>query len=86
MSDVFHERVPSEFRDRIMEVTRKAPWHTYLLLTKRPERMAEYFQTRKVPLNVWLGTTVEAAEYKHRIDVLRSIKWVLSNSYPVNLF
>lgn len=74
MSDVFHERVPSEFRDRIMEVTRKAPWHTYLLLTKRPERMAEYFQTRKVPLNVWLGTTVEAAEYKYRIDILRSIK------------
>ena len=36
--------------------------------------MAEYLQTRKVPLNVRLGTTVEAAEYKYRIDILRSIK------------
>ena len=36
--------------------------------------MAEYFKTRKVPLNVWIGTTVEPAEYKYRIDILRSIK------------
>ena len=36
--------------------------------------MAEYFQNHYVPENAWLGTTVEAAEYKHRIDVLRSIK------------
>ena len=36
--------------------------------------MAEYFQTREVPQNAWLGTTVEAAEYKYRVDILRSIK------------
>lgn len=74
ISDIFHVDVSFEFVDKIMEVTRRTPWHTYLVLTKRPERMAEYFQTREVPQNVRLGTTVEAAEYKHRIDVLRSIK------------
>lgn len=74
ISDIFHVDVSFEFVDKIMEVTRRTPWHTYLVLTKRPERMAEYFQTREVPQNVRLGTTVEAAEYKHRIDILRSIK------------
>ena len=74
IADLFHEKVSFEFVDKVMEVIRKTPWHTYLVLTKRPERMAEYFQTRKVPLNVRLGTTVEAAEYKYRIDILRSIK------------
>lgn len=73
MSDLFHKDVPSWYIDRVMDVIRSANIHTYQILTKRTERMAEYFSTRAVPDNVWLGTTVESAEYKGRIDILRGI-------------
>ncbi len=43
MSDLFHELVPFEFVDRVFAVMALAPRHTFQVLTKRPERMAEYF-------------------------------------------
>lgn len=46
MSDTFHERVPFEFIDRIFAVMALTPQHTYQILTKRPERMAEYLQKK----------------------------------------
>lgn len=63
MSDLFHENVPFEHIDKVFDVMRCTPQHTYQLLTKRPERMAEYLnvhRTMKETLpNVWLGTSVE---------------------------
>lgn len=73
MSDIFHEDVPYEFVDKIMDVIRRTPHHRYQILTKRAQRMAEYFKDKKVPENVWLGVTVECATSKYRIDLLRSI-------------
>lgn len=73
MSDLFHRDVPFSFIDRVLATIRQTPHHRYQLLTKRIERMAEYFSTREVPQNVWLGTTVEAAVTKHRIDYLRCL-------------
>ena len=43
MSDLFHESVPFEQIDKIMAVMALCPQHTVQILTKRPERMAEYF-------------------------------------------
>lgn len=73
MSDLFHKDVPFEFVDKIMRVIEMTPQHRYQILTKRAERMYEYFQTHKVPDNVWLGVTVECSSVKNRIDLLRSI-------------
>jgi len=42
MGDLFHEDVPDEFIDRVFAVMALTPHHTYLLLTKRPERMRTY--------------------------------------------
>ena len=44
MSDLFHEGVPDEFIDRVFAVMALCPQHTFQILTKRPERMAEYAQ------------------------------------------
>ena len=71
MSDLFHKDVPFEFVDKVMNIIRLTPQHRYQLLTKRAERMAEYFLTHDVPQNVWLGVTVEAQSSKSRIDCLR---------------
>lgn len=42
MSDLFHKDVPFEFIDKVFAVMACTPWITYQVLTKRPERMAEY--------------------------------------------
>jgi protein gp37 len=42
MSDLFHEAVPFSFIDQVFAVMALTPQHTYQVLTKRPERMAEY--------------------------------------------
>lgn len=42
MSDLFHESVPDEYIDRVFAVMALTPWHTYQVLTKRPERMLAY--------------------------------------------
>jgi protein gp37 len=50
------------------------PQHTYQILTKRAERMADYFTGRKVSSNAWLGVTVEDRQHGlPRIAHLRQI-------------
>lgn len=46
MSDLFHEKVPFEFVDRVFAVMALCPQHTFQIVTKRPERMAEYLSFR----------------------------------------
>lgn len=43
MTDLFHEEVPFEAIDKIMAVIALCPQHTFQLLTKRADRMYEYF-------------------------------------------
>ena len=74
MSDLFHEKVPVTFIRAVFKVMGEAKQHTFQILTKRPERMAEValdfhrhgdFCTREgedgfYPFaNVWLGTSCE---------------------------
>lgn len=73
MSDLFHKDVPFEFIDKVMHTINKTPQHRYQILTKRAERMAEYFATREIPQNAWLGVTVETQTSKSRIDILRTL-------------
>lgn len=71
MSDLFHKDVPFSFIDKVLDIINRTPQHRYQLLTKRADRMAEYFLTHDVPHNAWLGVTVEAQSSKPRIDCLR---------------
>jgi protein gp37 len=74
MSDLFHEGVPFAYIDLVFEVIAKAHWHTFQILTKRADRMAEYFQSRDVPANAWIGVSVEDRKYGlPRIDYLRTV-------------
>jgi len=47
MSDLFHDDVPFEFIDKVFTVMALCDWHTYQILTKRPDRMAAYFRNKK---------------------------------------
>ena len=76
MSDVFHENATEEFLHKIFYAMEKADWHIFQILTKRPSRMAEFVKTRYpagVPVNIWLGTSVENQSTIHRIDEIRNI-------------
>jgi protein gp37 len=73
MADLFHEDVPDDYIARVWGTMENqlAAHHRFLILTKRPERMAAWVQeyhrhqqwisegTYVMPTNVWLGTSVE---------------------------
>jgi protein gp37 len=73
MSDLFHPDVPADFIADVWAVMAATPRHTYQILTKRPDRMAEIVPAlAKIP-NVWLGTSVEDDRVMHRVDELRKV-------------
>lgn len=75
MSDLFQDGVPIEFIRRVWDAMEHAHWHTYQILTKRPEnmlRVLHHLGRASLP-NVWLGTSVEFEKYKDRIESLRKI-------------
>jgi protein gp37 len=74
MSDLFHADVPAEFVADVWSTMSATPQHTYQILTKRPDRMAEVTSGLPVLRNVWLGTSVESADYLDRIDELRAVR------------
>ncbi|MBU1169687.1 MAG: phage Gp37/Gp68 family protein [Proteobacteria bacterium] len=75
MSDLFHKRIPDSYLDKIFTVIRKSPQHNFQILTKRSERMADYFNGKTPPKNAWLGVTAEnRASGLPRLDDLRTIR------------
>ena len=75
MSDLFHREVPFAFLDQVFDVIRQSPQHIFQILTKRADRMEMYFAGREVPVNAWLGVSVEDQKYGvPRIEVLRRIE------------
>jgi len=73
MTDMFHEQIPDEYRDRIVAAMCAAPQHRYQVLTKRPEVAAKYFASRRAPDCMWLGVTIEHQLTARRLDVLKGI-------------
>jgi protein gp37 len=77
MSDLFHEDVADEYILQVAHVMSEADWHTYQVLTKRADRMAEMLggQLRQIAArsHIWWGVSVE--DRKHgfpRIATLRA--------------
>ena len=78
MSDLFHEKVPDCFIERVVETMHLADWHTYQVLTKRSVRMMEMLnhrlKTYQDNQHILWGVSVE--DKKHglpRVERLRSI-------------
>jgi len=90
MGDLFHEAVPFEFIDKVMDTIwhTPEPKHTYLLLTKRASRAYQYFNNHRYLLDIkgsfphlWLGITVcNQAEADQKIPLLlelpAAVRWV----------
>jgi protein gp37 len=54
-----------------LDVMRQASQHQFQVLTKRSERLLHLSSKLRWPENVWMGVTVETADYLCRIDHLR---------------
>jgi protein gp37 len=73
MSDMFHERIPEEYVRQVFDVMGRASQHTFQILTKRHERLAELAPTIPWHPNVWMGVSIENRRFVHRADYLRGV-------------
>ena len=71
MSDLFHSDVPLDYIQQVFSVMNQANHHIYQVLTKRSERLAEINNHLQWGRHIWMGVSVENAQYIDRIDDLR---------------
>ena len=78
MSDLFHEGVSADYISKVISVMRLASWHTYQVLTKRAERLADLLTGELAEgtnlSHVWWGVSVEDRRFGlPRIEELRRV-------------
>jgi protein gp37 len=87
MSDLFHENVTDEMRDRIFAVMALCPQHTFQVLTKRPERMLAYLQqvSDEKDMQRWVNAILELDTLPKPYDaekvggLIEQMEWPLPN-------
>jgi protein gp37 len=87
MSDLFHENVSFEFINAVFTVMSDCDKHTFIILTKRPERIIEFVKWKQkqvyniiwsFPFNVWLLVSVEdQATANERIPLLLKVPCIV---------
>lgn len=73
MSDLFHEDVPEAFIAKVFDTMVAARWHTFQILTKRADRLAELSGRLPWPINAWMGVSVESPRYLDRVERLGQV-------------
>lgn len=83
-SDLFHPSVTFPFIARVWDRMFDAKHHTFLILTKRPERLLAFSrwmrdsELRRIDYaNVWLGVSVENQKEDWRIQTLLQVEAVI---------
>ena len=73
MSDLFHDDIPLAYIQRVFKTMRDCSHHTFQVLTKRAERLAELAPQLPWPKNVWMGVSVEDARVLSRVQDLQRV-------------
>src|ERR1022692_1495765 len=73
MSDLFQEKVPVEFIQRVFKTMEECPQHTFQILTKRSERLLEVAPFLNWPKNIWMGVSVENQAVMDRVRHLSEV-------------
>ncbi len=73
MSDLFQPDVPEDFIRSVFETMKRAHWHHFQVLTKRPERVVALADKLHWGENVWMGTSIENRRWVDRANQLRRI-------------
>jgi len=74
MGDLFHAKVPCEFIFRVFNAMNCAFQHEYQILTKRVRRLMYLDGELEWADHIWMGVSVENADYIGRIDELRQTR------------
>lgn len=85
MGDLFHEECikysnSAKYVRETLAAAAEAKHHTYIILTKRPEKAVFYFKSlnpafiKELIPNLYLGVTVESNEQRWRIDELLKLR------------
>lgn len=99
MSDLFQDDVPDDYIEMVASIMVRAKWHTYQVLTKRADRMAELLESKlhfaARAAHIWWGVSIEDQQYGlPRLDRLRrsaasvrflSIEPLLERLGPIDL-
>ncbi len=92
MSDLFHEQIPNEYIAAVFAVMAAADQHTFQILTKRPERMRDWFAWYEIQCrdheSVYADEKLDAA-HRHAWEIMGApldpmngligIPWPLAN-------
>ncbi len=88
MSDIFHHEVPFDYVEKVMEYASERKDVVFMILTKRPKRMVEWYEWSNIhgaygagdfDRNIMLGVSIESADYMWRLPWLKRMA-------PFNLF
>jgi protein gp37 len=71
MSDLFHKDVPLSFLQKVFKTMNDNPQHTFQVLTKRADRLADISPQLEWTPNIWMGVSVENQDVVDRIEFLR---------------
>ncbi|MBN1348415.1 phage Gp37/Gp68 family protein [candidate division KSB1 bacterium] len=71
MSDLFHEKIPFDYIQKVFKVMNENRRHTFQILTKRSNVLFEFSKYLNWTKNIWMGVTVESQQFAYRIDELR---------------
>ena len=77
--DLFHENVPDEWIDRIFAVMALCPQHTFQVLTKRADRMREYFSRCRWHLWAAIGRSMDAMRWQNLPPIIGGDREPLPN-------
>lgn len=79
MGDIFHDNVKNSWIEMVMRKVYECSQHRFLFLTKRPERMKQFFDWitdigNEMPENLWLGITAENQRtYDERMPYMKGV-------------
>lgn len=73
MGDTFSKKLPANWMAPILPRLADSPHH-FLILTKRPTKLAEFAARFPLPPNVWPGTTITSAETAGRAAIIAKIE------------
>ena len=71
MSDLFHKSVPSSYIEAVFQVMKRAPQHTFQVLTKRLSRVVQMNGNLRWTPDIWLGTSIESERWIGRLEHLK---------------
>jgi protein gp37 len=73
MGETFDRLVNPTWLEDVLEFIERYPQHTFIILTKQPQNIPEWFSYRYLR-NLWIGVSINRKEDIWRLDALRQ-KW-----------